>query len=73
MLGIADRSKILELFRLIFDGEQKIGIQHLRNMIDEGTEPTILLNDFLEIIYFHLEYYKVKLLLSEPMQSFLHL
>ena len=52
MLGIADRSKILELFKAIFDGDQKISIKLLREMIDQGVEPTALLNDFLEIIYF---------------------
>ena len=52
MLGIADRSKILELFKAIFDGDQKNSIGLLREMIDQGVEPTALLNDFLEIIYF---------------------
>ena len=51
MLGIQDRSKILELFKFIFAGHQKESIQLLRKMIDDGVEPTILLNDFLEIIY----------------------
>ncbi len=52
MLGIADRTKILELFKAIFNGEQKTSISILRNMIDEGVEPVALLNDFLEIIYY---------------------
>jgi len=52
MLGIADRSKILELFRLIFNGETKSAMSHLRKLIDEGVQPVLLLNDFLEIIYF---------------------
>jgi len=54
MLGIADRSKILELFKAIFDGDQKKSINLLRKMIDEGAEPVVLLNDFLEIVYFML-------------------
>ena len=52
MLGIADRSKILELFGFIFEGNEKSALEHLGKMIDEGAEPTVLLNDFLEIIYF---------------------
>jgi len=52
MLGIADRSKILELFKLIFIGDEKGTITNLRKMIDEGVEPIAFLNDFLEIIYF---------------------
>ena len=52
MLGIADRSKILNLLNFIFKGEQKKSIAQLREMINEGIEPTIFLNDLLEIIYF---------------------
>jgi len=52
MLGIADRSKIFELFSLIFSGNEKSAIEHLRKLVDEGVEPTSLLNDFLEVIYF---------------------
>jgi len=52
MLGIADRSKILELLNLIFKGDQKKSIEQLRVMINEGIEPKIFLNDILEIIYF---------------------
>ena len=41
MLGIADRSKILELLKFIFQGDQKKSIKQLREMIDEGMEPEI--------------------------------
>jgi len=52
MLGIADRSKILKLLGLVFNGEQKKSIELLREMINEGIEPSNFLNDLLEIIYF---------------------
>jgi DNA polymerase-3 subunit gamma/tau len=52
MLGIADRSKILNLLHFIFQGEQKKSIKLLREMINEGIEPANFLNDLLEIIYF---------------------
>ena len=52
MLGIADRSKILNLINFIFQGEQKKSIDLLREMVNEGIEPTNFLNDLLEIIYF---------------------
>ena len=51
MLGIADRSKILNLLKLIFQGEHKQSIELLRSMINEGIEPVNFLNDILEIIY----------------------
>jgi len=52
MLGIAGRLKILNLLNFIFQGEQKKSIAQLREMINEGIEPTNFLNDLLEIIYF---------------------
>ena len=55
MLGIANRSKILELIHYIFQGDQKKSITQLREMINEGIEPANLMNDFLEIIYFILQ------------------
>jgi DNA polymerase-3 subunit gamma/tau len=55
MLGIADRSKILELLKLIFHGDQKKSIEQLRKMIEEGIEPVNFINDFLEMTYFILQ------------------
>ena len=52
MIGIADRSKILNLLSFIFDGDQKQSIDQLKEMVNEGLEPTNFLNDLLEIVYF---------------------
>ena len=52
MLGIADRSKTLNLLKLIFQGAQKQSIEQLREMVNEGIQPENFLNDLLEIIYF---------------------
>tara|TARA_Y100000590_G_scaffold147774_1_gene169798 strand:- start:1560 stop:3245 length:1686 start_codon:yes stop_codon:yes gene_type:complete len=52
MLGIADKSKLLNLLKFIFEGEQKKSIDQLRELINEGIQPTNFLNDLLEIIYF---------------------
>ena len=52
MLGIVDRSKILNLLNFIFQGEHKKSTNYLREMISEGLEPINFLNDLLEIIYF---------------------
>ncbi len=51
MLGIADRSKILELLKFIFLGDQKKSLELLRIMMDQGVEPNAFLNDLLEAIY----------------------
>jgi len=52
MLGIADKTKVLKLLEFIFEGDQKKSIDLLREMVNEGIEPKIFLNDLLEIIYF---------------------
>ena len=52
MLGIADRSKILSLLNFIFQGDQKKSIVLLREIVNEGVQPTNFLNDLLEMIYF---------------------
>jgi len=46
---------MLKLLNFIFQGDQKKLIQQLREMINEGIEPTNFLNDLLEIIYFILQ------------------
>jgi len=52
MLGIADKTKLLNLLNYIFEGDQKKSIDLLREMINEGLEPNNFLNDLLEILYF---------------------
>ena len=58
MLGIADRSKIFELIKFIFAGDQKKSLESLRAMMNQGVEPTAFLNDLLEAIY-HIQQRKI--------------
>ncbi len=51
MLGIADRSKFLNLLDFVIRGEQKKSADLLKEMINEGLDPINFLNDLLEIIY----------------------
>ena len=52
MLGLADKSKLLHLLNFIFQGDQKKSLASLREMVNEGIEPSNFLNDLLEIVYF---------------------
>ncbi len=52
MLGIVDKSKIIEILQLIINGDQKESIKCLRQLIEQGIDPSNFLNDFLEIIHF---------------------
>ena len=51
MLGLADRSKLLSLFKEVLQGDQNKALDHLRELIESGLDPKIFLNDILEILY----------------------
>ena len=51
MLGLADRSKLIELFKEVLSGNQTEAIKHLRELIDNGLDAKNFLNDILEILY----------------------
>ena len=51
MLGLADKSKLIFLFKEILLGNQKEAINHLKELIDSGLDAKNFLNDILEIIY----------------------
>jgi len=48
---MADRSKTLNLLNLVFKGDLKKSIEQLREVVNEGVDPTNFLNDILEIVY----------------------
>ncbi len=51
MLGLADRGKLILLFKEILLGDQKKATSHLRELIDNGLDAKNFLNDILEILY----------------------
>ena len=51
MLGLADRGKLILLFKEILSGNQKEAITHLKELIDSGLDAKNFLNDILEILY----------------------
>ena len=55
ILGIADRSIILELFKYIFEGNEEKSMKVLRIVINQGIEPVNFLNDMMEMLYFILQ------------------
>jgi len=50
--GYFDKSNLIELFRFLFEGEEKKVLQIYKSIYDQGIEPKIFLNDFLEILYY---------------------
>jgi len=51
MLGLADRSKLILLFKEILSGNQIEAINHLKELIENGLDAKNFLNDILEILY----------------------
>jgi len=51
MLGLADRGKLISLFKEILSGNQKNACKHLKELIDNGLDAKNFLNDILEILY----------------------
>ncbi len=51
MLGLADRSKIMFLFKEILTGNEEQSLKYLKEMIDDGVDAKNFLNDILEVIY----------------------
>ena len=51
MLGLADRSKILSLFKEVLSGNEKEALKCLRELINNGIDAKNFLNDILEVLY----------------------
>ena len=52
IFGYFDKSNLIELFKNIFEGEEKKVITIYRSIYDQGVEPKVFLNDFLELLYY---------------------
>ena len=51
MLGIADRSRIIDLVRLIIDSKKEQALEESQEIFDLGADPKLVLQDMLEVIY----------------------
>ena len=52
IFGHFDKSKLIEMFKFVILGEEKKVIEIYRKIYDQGVEPKIFLNDFMELIYY---------------------
>ena len=51
MLGLADKSKIISLFKEVLSGNEKNALKFLRELINDGLDAKNFLNDILEVLY----------------------
>ena len=49
IFGHFDKSQLIEMFELILKGKEKPVIEIYRNIYDQGIEPKVFINDFLEL------------------------
>jgi DNA polymerase III subunit gamma/tau len=52
IFGYFDKSQLIDLFELILEGNQNKVIEIYRKIYNQGVEPKIFINDFLEILYY---------------------
>ncbi len=50
--GFVDKYLLIDLFKLILDGNEKKVIESYRKIYDQGIEPKVFINDFLELVYY---------------------
>ena len=52
IFGYFDKSQLIYLFELILKGEETKVIDIYRKIYDQGVEPKVFINDFLELLYY---------------------
>ena len=51
MLGLADKSKLISLFKKVLEGKENEALKYLKEFIEDGIDAKNFLNDILELIY----------------------
>ena len=51
MLGLADKSKVILLFKEVLGGNEKEATKYLQELINDGLDAKNFLNDILEVLY----------------------
>ena len=52
IFGCFDKSQLISLFKLIFEGKETEVLNTYREIYNQGVEPKIFINDFLELLYY---------------------
>ena len=52
IFGYFDKSQLINLFQLIFEGKETEVLNMYREIYNQGVEPKIFINDFLELLYY---------------------
>jgi DNA polymerase III subunit gamma/tau len=52
IFGYFDKSQLINLFKLIFEAKEEEVLSTYRKIYDQGVEPKVFMNDFLELLYY---------------------
>ena len=52
VFGYFDKSQLIDIFQLIFKGDEKGVVEAYRKLYDQGVEPKVFISDFLELLYY---------------------
>ena len=52
IFGYFDKAQLIEIFELVLQGNEKKVIEKYRKIYDQGVEPKVFINDFLELVYY---------------------
>ena len=52
IFGYFDKSKLIDIIKLILEGNETEVIKNYRKIYDQGIEPKVFINDFLELVYY---------------------
>ncbi|MDC1129308.1 DNA polymerase III subunit gamma/tau [Candidatus Pelagibacter sp.] len=52
IFGYFDKSQLINLFQLLFEGKETEVLNIYREIYNQGVEPKIFINDFLELLYY---------------------
>ena len=52
IFGYFDKSQLIDMFNSILKGDENKVLENYRKIYDQGVEPKIFINDFLEILYY---------------------
>ena len=52
IFGYFDKSQLISLFHLIFEGNETKVLNIYREIYNQGVEPKVFINDFLELLYY---------------------
>jgi len=52
IFGYFDKSQLIDLLQLVFEGKEKEVLNTYREIYNQGIEPKVFINDFLELLYY---------------------